>query len=208
MKVLVVAATQAEVSMFCAARPEVPVLITGVGMVATTYALVRRLAQEPFDLVVQAGVGGAFATEIALGEVVLVTADAFGDLGAEDHDKYINIFELGLLGKDEPPFTNGVLAMPESKVADAIDLRKVRGITVQTVSGSEPTIARRRAMGHEVESMEGAALHYVCLQERVPFVQVRGISNYVIPRDKSQWKMKDAIINLNKWLIAFIDTVA
>jgi futalosine hydrolase len=58
-----------------------------------------------------------------------------------------------------------------------------------------------------VESMEGAAFHYVCLQEGMPFAQVRAISNYVTPRDKSQWQMKDAIVNLNKWVIGFIGPV-
>jgi hypothetical protein len=42
----------------------------------------------------------------------------------------------------------------------------------------------------------------------VPFAQVRAISNYVIPRDKSQWQMKDAIINLNKWLVGFVEKIA
>ena len=53
--------------------------------------------------------------------------------------------------------------------------------------------------------MEGAAFHYVCLKEHVPFAQVRAISNFVTPRDKSQWQMKKAITNLNKWLIKFIE---
>ncbi len=45
--------------------------------------------------------------------------------------------------------------------------------------------------------MEGAALHYVCLQEQIPFVQIRSVSNYVGERDKTKWKMKEAIENLN-----------
>ncbi|MBK7884081.1 MAG: hypothetical protein IPJ81_10000 [Chitinophagaceae bacterium] len=45
--------------------------------------------------------------------------------------------------------------------------------------------------------MEGAALQYVCLQEKIPFIQIRGISNYVGERDKLKWKMKEAIFNLN-----------
>jgi futalosine hydrolase len=79
---------------------------------------------------------------------------------------------------------------------------------VNTVSGSEPTIKlRSEKYNATVESMEGAAFHYVCLQEGVAFAQVRAISNYVMPRDKSQWQMKDAIFNLNNWLISFITEV-
>ena len=52
--------------------------------------------------------------------------------------------------------------------------------------------------------MEGAALHYVCLMEKIPFLQIRSISNYVGERNKRNWNMKEAIANLNKKLIEFV----
>jgi futalosine hydrolase len=52
--------------------------------------------------------------------------------------------------------------------------------------------------------MEGAAFHYVCLQEGMPFAQVRSISNYVEPRNRSAWKIKEAVIALNEWVVAFL----
>jgi len=57
----------------------------------------------------------------------------------------------------------------------------------------------------DIESMEGAALHYVCLQENIPFLQVRSVSNYVGERDKTKWKMKEAIHNLNTELSKLIN---
>ena len=53
--------------------------------------------------------------------------------------------------------------------------------------------------------MEGAALHYVCLQEKVPFIQLRAISNYVGERDKSKWKMQEAITNLHNELLKLLN---
>ena len=55
------------------------------------------------------------------------------------------------------------------------------------------------------ESMEGAALHYVCRSMGVPFMQVRAISNYIGERDKSKWKMKEAVDNLNDTLLKYVD---
>ena len=49
-----------------------------------------------------------------------------------------------------------------------------------------------------LESMEGAAFHYVCLMKNIPFIQLRSASNYVGERDKSKWKMNEAIVNVNK----------
>ena len=53
--------------------------------------------------------------------------------------------------------------------------------------------------------MEGAALHYICLQEEIPFVQIRTVSNYVGERDKTKWKIKEAFENLNDELLKLID---
>jgi futalosine hydrolase len=211
MKVLVVAATAAEIGGLQASTTgaKVHTLITGVGMLATAYALTRHLQQHQYDLVLQAGVGGSFDQGIALGELVMVTSERYGDLGAEDHDDYIDIFDMGLVERDAHPHSAAQLVNPLGEVHKTISLRQVSGLTVNTVSGNERTIARRAGQyGCAVESMEGAAFHYVCLHEGVQFAQVRSISNYVIPRDKSLWRMKDAIINLNNWLIGFIEANA
>ena len=115
------------------------------------------------------------------------------------------LFRSGLQDKSNPPFTDGKLFTSLQPVHEKISLFRVSGLTVNTVSGNEQTIKlRMERCGCSVESMEGAAFHYVCLHENVPFAQIRAISNYVTPRDKSQWKMKEAIINLNDWLLDFI----
>ena len=53
--------------------------------------------------------------------------------------------------------------------------------------------------------MECAALHYVCLQQNVPFLQIRSVSNEVGERDKSKWKIKEAVENLNNELIKILN---
>jgi len=213
MNLLIVAATEAETGLlkqYLTQQPDkkVSLLITGVGMLATAYALTRQLQHNKYDLIMQAGVGGSFDHGIPLGSLVFITSDRYGDLGAEDHDKYIDIFDMGLMDKNIHPHADSRLVTPLLPIHSKIALPQVSGLTVNTVSGNEQTIARRAAQySCAVESMEGAAFHYVCLQERVAFAQVRSISNYVIPRDKSQWQMKDAIINLNNWLIDFIESL-
>lgn len=211
MNLLIVAATEAETGLlrqYLTQQPDnnVTLLITGVGMLATAYTLTKHLQHHKYDLVIQAGVGGSFDRSIPLGSLIFVTSDRYGDLSAEDHDKYIDIFDMGLIDKNLHPHSDGRLMTPLSEIHKKIALPHASGLTVNTVSGNEQTIARRAAQyGCAVESMEGAAFHYVCLQEGVTFAQVRTISNYVIPRDKSQWQIKDAIINLNNWLIDFIN---
>jgi futalosine hydrolase len=57
----------------------------------------------------------------------------------------------------------------------------------------------------DIESMEGAACFYVCLLEKIPFLEVRSISNYVEPRNRANWNLPLAIQNLNQVLVEMID---
>jgi futalosine hydrolase len=186
----------------------VQVCITGPGMMAATYALTRAVAGGDFDFALQAGVAGSFTQELEPGELVLVQSEQLGDLGAEDRDRFLDIFELGLLETDASPFSGGRLECPLHEIPFPYRMITVNGLTVNTVSGCAGTVAMRgERFGCQVESMEGAAFHYVCLREALPFAQIRAISNYVEPRDRSKWKMKEAVTALNDWLITLLPTL-
>jgi futalosine hydrolase len=58
-----------------------------------------------------------------------------------------------------------------------------------------------------LESMEGAALHYMGRDLHIPFIQIRAVSNYVGERNKAKWKMKEAIYNLNETLLQYLDAL-
>ena len=186
----------------------ITICISGVGMMASAYHLAKACTKTRFDIALQAGIAGSFARHIQLGELVFVRSEQLGDLGAEDGDGYLDIFELGLLQQDELPFTGGRLTTPVADFHRLIELTPVDGLTVNMVSGNEASIIRM-AEKHQcqVESMEGAAFHYVCLQEGIPFAQVRAVSNYIERRNRANWKIAEAITNLNEWIISFVGRV-
>ena len=53
--------------------------------------------------------------------------------------------------------------------------------------------------------MEGAAFFQACMTEGVAFSEIRAISNYVEPRNRDNWKIAEAIENLNKTLIELFE---
>lgn len=190
MKILVVAATEAEIRPFLDTNPACDVLITGVGMVATTYQLTRKLSAEKYDLVINVGIAGSFDGSIELGSVVEVISDGFPELGAEDGENFIDLFSMGFVSPDDAPFKNKRLE--NSFLME--ELPKVGGITVNKVHGNEVSIAKAlKLFPAEVESMEGAAFFYVCLSEGVKCVQLRSISNYVERRNRESWNIPLAI---------------
>jgi futalosine hydrolase len=65
----------------------------------------------------------------------------------------------------------------------------------------------RKKFDPVLESMEGAALHYVCLAEKIPFIQLRAASNYIGERDKKKWMLKESVVNLNHQLTRLLYSI-
>jgi futalosine hydrolase len=206
MQILLTAATQNEITLFNNTRPETDVLITGVGVPSTIYRLQKKLLFKKYDLVIQTGIAGAFSNAIHLGETFLIKEDTFADLGMEENNIFVPIFQSGFADANLFPFTNGWLVNNLQALLKKNTLPWARGVTVNKVSDSMLQKTQlQQVFAAQLETMEGAALHYVCLQENIPFVQIRTVSNYVGVRDPQQWKIKEAIDNLNKALTTLIN---
>lgn len=201
MRILVTAPTQFEIAPFIERFPEAECLISGVGAAISIYHLAKKLHNNHFDMIIQAGVAGSFSKEIQLAEVVKVNDDVFADLGAFEKNNFSSLFELGLAEMNQFPFQSGKLINPA--VDDvAKNIKSVSAITVNTLTDDINRINHfSDKYKASIETMEGAVLHYVCLQEKIPFIQLRAISNYVGERDKAKWKLKEAIEQLNAELI-------
>ncbi len=168
------------------------VLITGVGMVATAFALGTHLATHTYDLAINLGIAGSFDRSIALGDVIEVTQDTFTELGAEDNEQFITLDSLGF-GK-----TTYTTTARLSNYNTEIKIQQAKGATVNTVHGTESSITSLlHRITPQIESMEGAAFFYACQQAGVPALQIRSVSNYVEKRNREAWKIGLAVKNLN-----------
>ena len=209
--ILVVAATAKEISPFInltrsGSLTDVDILISGIGLTASTYHLSKQLALKKYEVVIQAGVAGSFDLAIGLGQVVAVKQDAIADQSVVELEKLKTLFDLDLVPQDQFPFTKGWLVNPGKELLKATKLKIVKGVSVNQISTSRQMIKfYRETFDPVTESMEGAALHYVCLNENVPFLQIRSISNYIGERNKKKWNMMDSIINLNRELVKIIN---
>ena len=207
MNLLIFAATQFEIEPFIRHKKKADILITGVGIPATVYYLTQKLMTEKYDLVIQAGIAGSFSERLNLGEVVAIKEDTFADLGIEEKGNLQTLFETGFIKKNDFPFTNGWL-VNQHPALEKNFWRLAKGITVNKISDNEVhNKLMQQKFAAEIESMEGAAFHYVCLQQKINFLQIRSISNTVGERDKTKWKMKTSIENLNKELIKIVDNL-
>jgi futalosine hydrolase len=224
MRILLVLATDAEIKPLKeAAAPwnefsnhwfvshhfgfELHLIISNPGIHATAYTLTKAIfTHPPFDLAINAGICGSFKSEIKIGEVVQVSSDTFADFGVETPKGFVNAFESGLLPGNYFPFEEGWLKQNVTFSSISLNnLRKVRGITVNTVTGTAKNAKSLLYKYHaDIETMEGAAFFYVCRSEKISCLQIRSVSNKIEDRDKDQWNIPLAISNLNHYLCTFL----
>ncbi len=217
MKILFVAATWMEVKLlvdemelieeeshflkrFRLSDTEVDILISGIGTTFTTFHLTNAIKDNHYQTVINIGIAGSLTRKLNIGEVVNVVSEEFADLGIEKKDEFLTLFETGFIDLNEFPFEHGLLKATDSN--GLFDLKKVRGITTNRSHGRESTIAEVNSKYNaQVESMEGAAVFYVCSWFGISCYEIRAISNYVEPRDSSQWNIPLALENLKTSLI-------
>jgi futalosine hydrolase len=155
-------------------------------------------------LILQAGIAGALDNNLKLGSVVIIESETIGDLGVMEQGSFRSLFDMEFVQENDRPWTNARL-LNATGILDALILPRVKGISINEITTLPSRIEHYKdTLGASVESMEGAALHYVGLMENIPFLQVRSLSNFVGERDKSKWQIKEAIENLNKELIPII----
>lgn len=204
MKILLAAATAVELGGLECSNPQIgqiypscidgnhtiDQLITGIGVASTTFYL-AQIAPK-YDLVLSIGIAGSFTNQLSIGDVVCVSHDIFADYGIDDNGKFIPFNKIG-------PDTS-LLFMQNQWINHpkfAPQLPVTKGITVCMASGSEGIIERRKELwSPEIETMENAAIFFVCNEFNIPFVCLRAISNMVEPRNSSNWKIPLAIERL------------
>lgn len=216
MSILIVAATPFEIAPllqwlennfeqttpghFVTPSLQVSILISGVGGSATAGQTARFLALQPINWAINAGIAGAFDPSLAIGSVVQVASERWGDLGVEEADgRFTDLAELGFTSQNS--WQNPAAPLPGLPV--------VKGLTVNKVHGTEVSIllTKKKYPDVQTESMEGAAFFQACLDAGTPFVEIRSISNRVEPRNREAWDIPLAIRELNLHLIGMLEAL-
>ncbi|MBI4601871.1 MAG: futalosine hydrolase [Planctomycetes bacterium] len=192
---------RAALEAFCAPR----LVVTGPGKISAACETALALREHVPALAVQVGCAGAYAgAGLRVGDVVVSDLEVLADEGAEAPGGFLDLERLGLpAGRDgDAPVYNQVrLSRPRpetwravlERAAGRFEVRLGRTATVSTVSATEERARSIAARWDPLaESMEGAAGALVALRLGCPFLEVRGISNLVGPRDRAAWDIDAA----------------
>ncbi len=187
---------------------EAAVIVTGYDKVNAAHALTCLLMACSPSLVLQVGAAGAYpGAGLAVGDLVLATEEVYADTGVEGPDGWLSTEAIGLplaqvRGTDywnvfpsDPGLVEAAARVVGSVAWTEPRPRVVTGrcLTSSLVTGATAAGERlAQRWGAVAESMEGAAAAHVCALHGAPFLEVRGISNLVVDRDRSSWDLAGA----------------
>ncbi|HVJ50078.1 futalosine hydrolase [Desulfitobacterium sp.] len=176
------------------------VMLSGVGPVAAAVNTAKILSTKDYGLVISTGIGGGFAGRAEIGSLVVADEIVAADLGVETQEGFspLEALDFGSTRvQADPSLVNRVI-----QVLRAARLPVNTGpiITVSTATGTAASTAEmsRRVPGVAAEGMEGYGVALAAYSFGVPVLEIRAISNQVGPRDRNEWRMKEAFDVLTK----------
>lgn len=171
----------------------------GIGPAEAAAATAFELGRGSYDLVISAGIAGGFSP-LMPGDVAIASSVVYADLGAETADGFAPLSSIGFNSQQYQ--VDGAIAQQLTTQLDAhgVDARLGPILTVSMITGTATTAAalRSRHPAAIAEAMEGAGVAASARWYKVPFVEVRTISNVVGPRDRDGWQIGKALDALGR----------
>lgn len=197
-QVLVVTAVEAEREAVLAGLggdSRFVVIAAGVGSAAAAAGTALALSRGSYTRVVSAGIAGGFAGTAEIGSLVVASRIVAADLGSDSPDGFISVDELGFGSSVIPAESDVSAALLGALTGAGLQARLGPVLTVSTTTG---TLAGAQALaarvpGAAAEGMEGFGVAEAARQFGLPALELRAISNAVGPRDRSAWKIGEAL---------------
>ncbi|SDJ02651.1 futalosine hydrolase [Alteribacillus bidgolensis] len=176
------------------------VIAGGVGLAEAAASTAIALTKDSYTAVVSAGIAGGFRAQTELGSIVVASEIWGADLGAETNEGFYDLEKLNLgcsRYQCDPLLTD--------KLCTSIAERGLKAqtgaiLTTAAVTGTAKTAENLavRVPEAKAEAMEGFGVAVSAQKFDVPVFEIRSISNFVGPRDRDNWKIKEALAVLEQ----------
>jgi futalosine hydrolase len=200
---------------------KVLVTFSGMGKINAAAAAAAILSSYSVSRLWMWGSAGAYGLEgIEINDLALASEEILGDEGVATNSSWQPLNAIGI-----PLVDSGGKSIFNRMEVDPLELKRSRQllgewesapsaprihvgpfVTVSAVSGST---ARARLLSNRYgalcENMEGGAVAQVCLRYRVPFLEIRGLSNRAGDRNKKRWQLSTALSNCQRAVLYLLE---
>ncbi|MFC4736123.1 futalosine hydrolase [Bacillus daqingensis] len=173
------------------AESEAAVELCGFGPAESAARTMKAALTHKPDVIINAGIAGAFPGRAVIGDVIVGTHSIFADLGAES--------EAGFLSTDELGFGTSAFSSEAASQFAELQAHYLPILTVSTAAGTESRVSELMVRYPEAggEAMEGAGAAHAALICGIPFVEIRAVSNITGPRSLQKWDIEQALKQLS-----------
>jgi len=200
------------------ANKEVLVAFSGLGKVNAAASAAAILSSYSVARLWMWGSAGAYdLAAVEISDVALASEEILGDEGVATISSWQPLDAIGipLIDSTVKPFFNRMelelkrsrqLLSEWERIPLAPRIHVGPFVTVSAVSGSP---ARARLLFNRYralcENMEGGAVAQVCLRYQIPFLEIRGLSNWAGDRKKGNWQLSKALNNCQRALLYLLE---
>ncbi len=201
---------------------EVLVGFSGLGKINAAATVAAILTRFSVSRLWMWGSAGAFPQrQLELNDLALASEEILGDEGVATLSSWKSLGAIGIpLAKtsDGPIFNRIPVDQGELERARLL-LSGWRSSSCSpqihvgpfvTVSGVSGSLARARLLGDRFgalcENMEGGAAAQVCLRHQVPFLEIRGLSNWAGDRNKRRWNLAKALDTCQRAILYLLES--
>ncbi|MDQ7032166.1 MAG: futalosine hydrolase [Desulfonauticus sp.] len=178
-------------------------LVTGISVLNSAFFLPLALQEHCFDLVINLGLAGSFSEQIPLGDIVLCKQEIWPEFGVLTEQGVKKELLKFFLWEQKQKIDNRLDLHPSQVLKTmSLDLpscKQVVSLTVSTVTGTKKQAHYlKEKFQADIENMEGFALAYGCAIFKIPFLELRTISNFVGPKTDKSWDVQKAFKSLGR----------
>lgn len=202
-KVLIVTAVEAEkAAVECGLdnNSRFEVIVGGVGLAEAAVSTAFSLSHSTFSTVISAGIGGGFENKADVESLVVASDIRAVDMGSETQTGFLSLEELDLGTSKYDCDITYVEKWRKQIETFGVDVQTGSIVTTTTTTGTVQTAHKllQRVPEAKAEAMEGFGVAAAARRVSVPVYEMRAISNVVGPRERNEWKIKEALAVLEK----------
>jgi futalosine hydrolase len=167
--------------------------LCGFGAIAAAARTAQLIARHEPDRIILVGIAGAIGDRLSVGAAYEFNEVACYGIGAGSNAEHLSADDLGFRhwsDKAGPAGISDVISLTSGSKPETHQL-----LTACAAAGGADDVRLRRQYLPDAcaEDMEGFAVALACQLADTPLQIIRGISNVAGDRDKTHWKMEEAL---------------
>ena len=184
-------------SIFLNKKQNLIIAKTEAGIINATHVATLIFENYPIRVAILTGCGGTFSDKgLRLGDIAIANEEIWVDA----NDYLLNRFPLF-------SFVESINYLISECIEESL-IYKIGGfLTMSSTTNDEKKVFLLRKQFPQAicENMEGAAIAQMCQLYHIPFLEIRGISNFLGKFDKKDWNIELATTNVQRLLLKLLE---